>query len=125
MWVALNVNVDYLSGRHVGFICDNKPVVDMLIAGRAPLQRPDLQWMIRDVANLCLRSEIEPWFEWIEGDDNVVADNLSRFKPHAFAGTAYRPAMPQHDRARKELQRALDASAQFNDSIDPQCLCFN
>ena len=41
-----------------------------------------LQKLLRQIA-ICKHSMV-PWWDPFSGDENTVADNLSRFKPHQF-----------------------------------------
>lgn len=82
--VAIQCYYRQFQGRHIGFYSDNKPIIDMLIRGAAPLQRPDLQKLIRDIYTMCIWQHIEPWWAYIKGTENITADRLSRFLPKPF-----------------------------------------
>ena len=114
LYVALRVNLRMLHGHHVGFYSDNEPIIWMLIKGRAPMERPDLQLLIREFHRLCLFNMIEPWWAHIPGDENVTADRLSRFHPEPFAGTDLQPTTNQHDLALASLRRALIDTKRFH-----------
>ena len=113
LYVALRVNLQLLRGRHVGFYSDNEPIIWMLIKGRSPMERPDLQLLIREFHRLCLYNTIEPWWAHISGDDNVTADKLSRFIPNPFADTDISPKVNQHESALASLRRALIDTKRF------------
>ena len=79
------------SGKCVNIWCDNEPVVWKLIKWRANLQRTELQNLLRLVAEICIENNIVPWWDHIPGEDNTVADNLSRFKPCPFSNDKVQP----------------------------------
>lgn len=121
--VAIQCNHRQLQGRHIGFYTDNKPVCDMLIRGAAPLHRPDLQRLVRDIFIMCIISKIEPWWAHIAGDDNITADLLSRFKSDPFGNDPShncQPTIELNVKAALFLQNALERTRQFD--IEPQHL---
>ncbi|NRA00410.1 MAG: hypothetical protein HRU01_28315 [Myxococcales bacterium] len=122
IYVLLKCNVEQLRGRHVGFYCDNEPVVWMLIKGRSSLKRPDLQLLIREISRICHWNGIEPWWEHIAGDDNVTADRLSRFLGDPFGVTNCQPIKNTNLTALVALKLALQQSAQFAGHIDHKYL---
>lgn len=70
------------SHRSMGIRCDNESTVDWIIARGAPKDHRPANELIR---HLCLSAHehfFHPWIRHIPGEDNIVADNLSRFKPH-------------------------------------------
>ena len=62
--------------------CDNESVVYMLINFRAKLVRPDLQALLREIAQILITNNIQLWIEHIPGEYNITADALSRFLPY-------------------------------------------
>ena len=58
---------------------DNVACKYMLINMTAKLTRPDLQILIDEICKLCVTRRIHLWMEHIPGDENKVADALSRF----------------------------------------------
>ena len=56
----------------------------MLFKYRTPIHRPDLFWIVLQVADLCLSNDIWPYYHWLEGKKNITADRLSRFLPLPF-----------------------------------------
>ena len=84
VWILLRLAVDRCRGLNVGCVCDNQSVVAMLFKYRPPISRPDLFWIVLQVAELCLQHQIWPYFHWIKGTENVTADRLSRFSPQPF-----------------------------------------
>ena len=89
--LAIAVFKDRLKGKHVCFWTDNEPVQWMLIKWRAKLKRPDMQNLVRFIAELCIFNSITPWWEHIKGDMNNTADRLSRFynDPWKFARVSH------------------------------------
>eukprot|EP01083_Nonionella_stella_P083151 229765_1 len=79
--IAIHINKQRLRNKVVQFWCDNEPVVGMLRKLRAKLSRPDLQFLLLQVASLLMTYEIMPDWQHIAGDDNDYADKLSRFLP--------------------------------------------
>ena len=66
--------------KHVKFYCDNGTVVSSLAKKRAPLNRRDLHYFVNKICDLSAQYHFRFWIEHIHGDDNVMADRLSRFK---------------------------------------------
>ena len=106
------------AGKCVNIWCDNKPVVWMLIKWRANLHRKDLQQLLRQIAEICMTYNIIPWWDHIPGEDNTIADNLSRFKPNPFSNARVQPnkffnhkiksASKPTNSARTHLQTCVD-----------------
>ena len=90
---------------------DNEPDINMLIKWRAPLNRADLQSLIRMIAEICIEYNINPWWEHIKGDRNTTADRLSRFhnKPFEYARVKPREKTSLSS-VRSALRSATDAS---------------
>ena len=53
------------------------------------MKRPDLQRIIRIIAEICVFNVITPWWEYKEGEKNIVADKLSRFKKQPFSSLTF------------------------------------
>ena len=66
--------------KNVKFYCDNKTVVSSLANRRAPLKRRDLHYFVDKIFELSAQYHFRFWIEHLDGDDNVMADRLSRFK---------------------------------------------
>ena len=79
--VALTLNIKSFRNKVIHIWCDNKPVVDMLIAFRATLSRTDLQGLIHRIARLLIQNNVHLWINHIDGEANNAADALSRFLP--------------------------------------------
>lgn len=58
---------------------DNIACKYMLMNMTAKLTRPDLQILINDICKLCVDRRIHLWMEHIPGEENKIADALSRF----------------------------------------------
>lgn len=69
------------------FYCDNEAVVHMLIRRCAPQSRKDLQQLIRIFWFLCDAVLFHCWIQHIPGDQNTIADALSRHQisPNTYA----------------------------------------
>ena len=115
--VLLMCYKNVFSGKCVNIWCDNEPVVWMLIKWRANLQRTDLQNLLRLVAEICIENNIVPWWDHIPGEENTIADNLSRFKPYPFSNKVQpnkffnnkiKPASKPTFLARKHLQTCIN-----------------
>lgn len=106
--VLIETNLNLFRGKCVHIWCDNNPVVWMLIKWRAPLERKDLQHILRRIAELCIFNNIIPWWDHISGHRNVAADRLSRFKPEPFELASVTPASKPLQSARQCLQRCVD-----------------
>ena len=70
---------DKLNDTLIEVFTDNIACKFMLINMTSLLARPDLQILINDICELCVRRRVHLWMEHIPGDDNKVADALSRF----------------------------------------------
>ena len=66
--------------KNVKLYSDNPVVVSSLIKQRAPLGRRDLHYMVVKFAELSAKYHFRYWVAGIHGDDNILADDLSRFK---------------------------------------------
>jgi len=66
--------------KNVKFYCDNGTVVSCLANKRAPLNRRDLHYFVDKICQLSAEFHFRFWIHHIDGDDNVLADRLSRFK---------------------------------------------
>ena len=109
--VLMEINVDLFRGRCVHIWCDNEPVIWMLIKWRAPLDRRDLQQILRRIAELCIFNNIVPWWDHISGYRNVTADRLSRFQRDPFQLASVTPAPKPSKSARQCLQQCVDLCA--------------
>ena len=109
--VAISVFKNQLRGKHICVWTDNEPVQWMLIKWRAKLERPDLQNLIRYIAELCIFNTITPWWEHIKGDNNNTADFLSRFYPNPWKFSRVSPA-PSKSSAISALQFIIDRFGQ-------------
>ena len=106
------------AGKCINVWCDNDPVVWMLIKWRANLQRTDLQKLLRKIAGICIEFDIVPWWDHIPGEENTIADNLSRFnkdpfsnsrvKPNKFFNHKLKPASKPTVSARENLQECIN-----------------
>ena len=67
-----------ISWQSVLCFCDNQAIVHMLIKRCAPLNRPDLQHLIRIFCYLSNTVPFHFWVEHIQGENNKIADQLSR-----------------------------------------------
>ena len=105
--VLIEDNIDLFKNKCVNIWCDNNPVVWMLIKWRAPLDRPDLQHILRRIARLCIFNNIVPWWDHIDGDLNIVADRLSRFHYNPFQFARFEPGK-QSKQACQLLQKCID-----------------
>ena len=79
------------SGKCVNIWSDNEPVVWMLIKWRGNLQRTNFQNLFRQIAEICVINDIIPWWDHVPGEDNITADNLSRFNPDPFSNNRVQP----------------------------------
>ena len=106
--VLIETNLDLFRGKCVHIWCDNEPVVWMLIKWRAPLDRQDLQHILRRIAEHCIFNNIVPWWDHIAGYRNTTADRLSRFHTNPFEFASVTPAPKPLQSARQCLQRCVD-----------------
>lgn len=118
VFVLLSLMKRKWTRKYVLMWCDNKPVVHMLITYKAKVTRPDLQWLIIRIAEICMEQDINPWYEWIEGTENVTADKLSRFAPQPFNGTQWIPTHQRNTEARDILNTAISATSKFSVNIN-------
>ena len=79
------------ANKCINIWCDNNPVVWTLIKWRANLQRTDLQQLLRLIADICIEFNIVPWWDHIPGEENTIADNLSRFIKYPFSNSRVQP----------------------------------
>ena len=77
--LAASIWAPQLSGSSVTFLCDNLPVVFMVIKKRASFARKDLMQLIRILCKLANQHSFHFWIEHISTTDNKIADGLSRF----------------------------------------------
>lgn len=117
IYVALKLNLNKIKNSNITLWCDNQPVVYMLIGCRAKIGRPDLFWLITNIASMCLDNDIWPWFEWIKGDTNKTADKLSRFLPNPLADCPLPLQQDQSANASRHLQHALSSTSSLNVQI--------
>ena len=68
------------TGKCVTFYNDNPSAAGAIINKNAKLQRHDINYMIRDFAELAVNHSYKFWGVKVDGDENVVADALSRFE---------------------------------------------
>lgn len=66
-------------GSSVTFLCDNLPVVFMVIKKKAAFHRKDLMQLIRILCKLANKYSFYFWIEHISTTNNKIADGLSRF----------------------------------------------
>ena len=109
---------DRLNDCRVQIFTDNVACKYMLINMTAKLGRPDLQVLINEICELCINRRVHLWMEHIPGDDNKVADALSRFFPNPLKfeqKTEYSVGPLNSDQSsaiHKLLQRGADLSAE-------------
>ena len=84
MVVAAVVWAPLFSNRSVTFHCDNSSVVAQVISRSIPKWRPDLLHLTRWLTQVALKNRFYFWIQFIPGESNVEADNLSRFLPMPF-----------------------------------------
>ena len=96
------------AGKCVHVLADNEPVIWMLIKWRATLKRQDLQKLLRQIAHICMKYDIVPWWEHIPGKYNTIADKLSRFKEKPFKNFEISPQTQPNLKAKSCLQKCLD-----------------
>ena len=66
--------------KNIKMYCDNDTVVNAVIKSRAPMGRRDLNCMVNKLGELSAQYHFRFWIEHIKGEENVIADALSRFK---------------------------------------------
>ena len=66
--------------KHIKLWCDNKTVVSAVAHKRGPLHRRDLHHIVNCICELSAEYHFRFWIDHIDGDFNVMADRLSRFK---------------------------------------------
>ena len=112
IYVLLRTNYLLFRGKYVHFWSDNEPVVWMLIKCRAKKGRNDLQWMIRRIAAILIENSILPYWDHIPGEQNKIADALSRFLDEPFKNTvhnqSYDPGFNQNESAFAALKELND-----------------
>ena len=74
------VNAPKLKYKNVRLWCDNDTVVWAVSKKRGPLVRRDLHWMVNILCELAVKYNFRFWIAYIDGDDNIIADRLSRFR---------------------------------------------
>ena len=104
IFVVLDVFKSEFRNKFINIWSDNEPVVWMLIKWRSSLDRPDLQIVIREIARICIFNNINPWWNHIEGDNNKVADRLSRFKRDPFKKASITAGKNHSTRASSSLK---------------------
>ena len=109
---------DALNDTLIEIFTDNIACKYMLINMTAKLTRPDLQILINDICKLCCDRRMHLWMEHIAGEDNKVADALSRFfeKPLELEQLEKHNVGPLSNNQSKLvsaiIQRGADRSAQ-------------
>ena len=66
--------------KHVRFYCDNRSASYALINKRAKLERRDMEYVTMKFCQLSAKYHFRFWIKPIIGDENPMADALSRFK---------------------------------------------
>ena len=66
--------------KHVQFYCDNRTAAYALINKRAKLERRDMEYVTMKFCQLSAKYHFRFWVKPIIGDENPMADALSRFK---------------------------------------------
>ena len=82
--VAAVIWANKFRGKSVTFHCDNTSVVAWVIKRSTPADRPDLLALVRWLTFICFKIRFYFWIQWIPGDRNIEADNLSRFRKDPF-----------------------------------------
>ncbi len=67
-------------GKAVGFFCDNTASCHIVMRKVACLRRPDLNELVRELCRISFRHQFKFWITHIDGEQNVIADALSRDK---------------------------------------------
>ena len=66
--------------KNVKLFCDNWTTVKSLVKKRGPLNRRDIHFIIDKICMLSIEYRFRFWIEHVLGENNVMADRLSRFK---------------------------------------------
>ena len=69
-----------LKYKNLKIYCDNTTAVSSIIKKRGPLNRRDIHHIVDKICMLAVQYRFRFWIEHIAGDDNIMADRLSRFK---------------------------------------------
>ena len=82
--LAIYVLVAYMAPtwkhKNIKMFCDNPTAVTSIVKKRGPLIRRDLHHIVNKICLLSAQYQFRFWIELMEGDKNVMADRLSRFK---------------------------------------------
>ena len=107
--------------KNIYFYCDNSPASYGLMNQRAKLERRDMNYLIRKFAELSASYHFRFFIQHIPGEENQVADALSRFK------NVYRHGIDDiSDFQFIDTQRAIDiANEFFSDLLNPRKVPFN
>ena len=107
--------------KNIKFYCDNDVVVSSLAHQRSPLKRRDLNYLVQKFAELSARYHFRFWIADIDGKDNVLADDLSRFK------SAYRNGNSTFDGYQffDQQQAIAVANSIFKQMLDPRVVPLN
>lgn len=109
---------------------DSSPAVGMLISMRASLKRPDCQTLINWLCETALITNFHIYVRHIKGENNTIADALSRFKGNPFETANKYRNMPSHYNATHRNREAKDLLQQCADLckdivIAEENLCMN
>ena len=80
MYLILAWMAPKLEYKNVKLYCDNITTVKSLVKKRGPLNRRDIHFIVDKICMLSVQHRFRFWIEHIAGDDNIMADRLSRFK---------------------------------------------
>ena len=80
VYIFIRHMADKLQYKKIKIYCDNTTVVQSIIKKRGPLNRRDLHHIVDKICMLAVKYRFRFWIEHIAGDDNIMADRLSRFK---------------------------------------------
>ena len=80
MYLILAWMAPKLRYKNVKLFCDNWTTVKSLVKKRGPLNRRDIHFIIDKICMLSIEYRFRFWIEHVLGENNVMADRLSRFK---------------------------------------------
>ena len=111
LYIIARLRCEDWNYKNIYFYCDNSFAAYGIINQRAKLSRRDLNYLIRKFADLSAQYHFRFFVKHIPGEENEVADSLSRFK------SGYRGNRDLTEFEFYPTQRAIDIADEIYDDL--------